>query len=64
MPHYLRMLTYAIEPETEWGPAKNENRYGRYIPKMKSSKDIHKLNNTEDESNLDVHPQNIFRIRL
>ena len=32
MPHYLRMLTYASQPEDNWGPAKKENRYGRYAP--------------------------------
>jgi hypothetical protein len=37
MPHYLRMLTYVLQPDTEWGPAKNENRYGRYKPKIDQS---------------------------
>ena len=27
------MLNYASQPDTDWGPAKNENRYGRYKPK-------------------------------
>jgi len=30
MPHYLRMLTYASQPADDWGPARKENRYGRY----------------------------------
>lgn len=37
MPHYLRALKYASEPEVEWGPAKNENRFGRYQPKIDKS---------------------------
>ena len=39
MPHYLRMLTYAIQPETDWGPGKDENRHGRYAPKIRSEND-------------------------
>ena len=53
MPHYLRMLTYAIQPETEWGPAKNENRHGRYSPKIDRS-----------EMNAETDSLSIFRIRL
>ncbi|CAF3491483.1 unnamed protein product [Rotaria sp. Silwood1] len=30
MPHYLRMLTYASEPQDDWGPARTEDRYDRY----------------------------------
>ncbi|CAF1064259.1 unnamed protein product [Rotaria sordida] len=30
MPHYLRMLTYASQPDKDWGPARKETRYGRY----------------------------------
>ncbi len=30
MPHYLRMLNYASKPQSDWGPAKKENRYDRY----------------------------------
>lgn len=30
MPHYLRMLTYASKPESNWGPARKENRFDRY----------------------------------
>ena len=30
MPHYLRMLTYGSQPAEEWGPARKEDRYGRY----------------------------------
>jgi hypothetical protein len=30
MPHYLRMLTYASQPADDWGPARKEDRYGRY----------------------------------
>ncbi|CAF3908862.1 unnamed protein product, partial [Rotaria sordida] len=37
MPHYLRMLTYTRQPDTEWGPEKNENRYSRYKPKIEQS---------------------------
>ncbi|CAF3356174.1 unnamed protein product [Rotaria sp. Silwood2] len=30
MPHYLRMLTYASQPQDDWGPARKENQCGRY----------------------------------
>lgn len=30
MPHYLRMLTYASQPELGWGPARKEFQYDRY----------------------------------
>jgi hypothetical protein len=32
MPHYLRMLTYASQPQDEWGPARKEDQCGRYEP--------------------------------
>ncbi|CAF1272957.1 unnamed protein product [Rotaria sp. Silwood1] len=30
MPHYLRMLTYASQPQDDWGPARKENQCDRY----------------------------------
>jgi hypothetical protein len=30
MPHYLRMLTYASQPQDDWGPARKEDQCGRY----------------------------------
>ena len=30
MPHYLRMIKYASEPEDDWGPSRRENQCGRY----------------------------------
>ena len=45
MPHYLRMLTYASQPQDNWGPARKENRCGRYA--IKEAIDYHdrKLDN-------------------
>lgn len=56
MPHYLRMLTYARQPDTEWGPAKDVNRFGRYKPKKEE------FFNDDDDSSL--NSANIFRIKL
>jgi hypothetical protein len=30
MPHYLRMLTYASQPQDDWGPARKADQCGRY----------------------------------
>ncbi len=64
MPHYLRMLAYAREPDVEWGPAKNENRYGRYQPKIDKSISVYQSDINDDNSNLAVDSENIFRVRL
>ena len=53
MPHYLRMLTYAIQPDTEWGPAQNENRQNRYAPKI-----------DRPEMETETDSQSIVRVRL
>ena len=29
-PHYLRMLTYASQPDDEWGPSRKADQIGRY----------------------------------
>jgi hypothetical protein len=58
MPHYLRMLTYARQPDIEWGPAKNVNRYGRYTPKSVQ------LGANDGGSSLTLDSQKIFRTQL
>ncbi|CAF3973020.1 unnamed protein product [Rotaria sp. Silwood1] len=55
MPHYLRMLVYASEPDIEWGPAKLENRYGRYEPKIDQTGINHGDNNLTVESKSTFH---------
>jgi hypothetical protein len=37
MPHYLRMLSYAKEPDDQWGPARDTDRFGRYSPRASES---------------------------
>ncbi|CAF1299631.1 unnamed protein product [Rotaria sordida] len=64
MPHYLRMLTYARKPDTEWGPAKNENRYGRYKPKIEQSTSINQSNINDSDNNSTLKFKNMFRTRL
>lgn len=64
-PHYLRMLTYARQPDNEWGPTKNENRFGRYKPKI--DKSIYACQSDvggDDDSNLNSDSEDIFRVRL
>ncbi|UJR35040.1 hypothetical protein I4U23_027816 [Adineta vaga] len=48
MPHYLRMLTYVSQPDDEWGPIKNENRSGRYKPKVESTDQTNIANGDEN----------------
>ncbi len=64
MPRYLRMLTYASQPDTEWGPAKNENRSGRYQPKIDQSTPIYQSNMNDGDDNLAFDSENILRTRL
>ncbi len=64
MPHYLRMLRYARQPDAEWGPAKDENRYGRYKPKIDKSSYVCQLDTNDGDSNLAFDSENIFRVRL
>lgn len=68
-PHYLRALNYALQPDSEWGPAKNENRFGRYKPKLdRKFVDQVVVNNTATENDLDndssFEMNNIYHIRL
>lgn len=64
MPHYLRMLTYARQPDEEWGPIKNENRFGRYKPKIDKSAYLNELDMVNDNSNLTSNSKDIFRVQL
>jgi len=64
MPHYLRMLTYARQPDDEWGPVKNENRYGRYKPKIDKSISVYRSDMNGGDSNLAFDSENIFCVRL
>ena len=68
MPHYLRMLTYASQPDNLWGPAKDENRFGRYKPKkVKSTIEQSfsmKNSDTDDEDSIGMGAQNVYRVRL
>ena len=50
MPHYLRMLTYASQPDGDWGPANDANRVGRYAAKV-------------DES-MTIDCETVFRVRF
>jgi hypothetical protein len=52
------MLTYARQPDIEWGPAKNVNRYGRYTPKNVQ------LGANDGGSSLTLDSQKIFRTQL
>ncbi|CAF3516884.1 unnamed protein product [Rotaria sp. Silwood1] len=45
MPHYLRMLTYASQPDKDWGPARKETRYGRYEAMNQTIENDSKQNN-------------------
>ena len=54
----MRMLTYVRQPDKEWGPAKDENRYGRYTPRNVQ------LNGKDSDSNLTLNSQSIFRTQL
>ncbi len=64
MPHYLRMLTYARQPDEEWGPVKNENRFGRYLPKIEKSNNVYQLDISNGDNNLAFDSENNFRVRL
>ncbi|CAF4371826.1 unnamed protein product [Rotaria sp. Silwood2] len=64
MPHYLRMLVYASEPDIEWGPAKIENRYGRYGPKIDQSTSKYQSSINQGENNLAFEPENTFHLEL
>lgn len=54
------MLTYAQQPDVEWGPVRNENRFGRYAPKIDHSisKSEMTIDNAEHDSTL--RSENIF----
>jgi hypothetical protein len=58
------MLTYARQPDEEWGPVKNENRFGRYKPKIDKSTYVYQLNINDDENNSSIDSTNIFRVKL
>jgi hypothetical protein len=59
------MLTYARQPDTEWGPVKNENRFGRYKPKIDKSTYVYQSNITnDDDNNSMIDSMNIFRVKL
>ncbi|CAF2541459.1 unnamed protein product [Rotaria sp. Silwood2] len=45
MPHYLRALTYASQPDKDWGPARKETRYGRYEAMNQTMENDSKPNN-------------------
>ncbi|CAF1249713.1 unnamed protein product [Adineta steineri] len=53
MPHYLRMLTYASQPQDEWGPARKEDRHGRYeVLTPKTTEPIEYRNKIDDKSRI------------
>ncbi|CAF4851966.1 unnamed protein product [Rotaria sp. Silwood1] len=64
MPHYLRMLVYAREPDIEWGPAKPENRYGRYGPKIDKSTPKYQADLNPGDINLAFEPENTSHLEL
>ncbi len=64
MPHYLRMLTYAREPDIEWGPAKDENRFGRYKPKIDKSSYVYQSDINNDDNNSMLNLKDVFSIQL
>ncbi|CAF4651022.1 unnamed protein product [Rotaria sp. Silwood1] len=64
MPHYLRMLVYAREPDVEWGPAKPENRYGRYGPKIDKSTPKYQADLNPGDINLAFEPENTSHLEL
>lgn len=59
------MLKYAREPDAEWGPAKDVNRFGRYKPKKDHSisNDHSDIIDDDDDDSM-LNSKNIFRIRL
>ncbi|CAF4053272.1 unnamed protein product [Adineta steineri] len=64
MPHYLRMLTYVSQPDTEWGPSKNENRWGRYKPKIDQLPSTYQSNNNDGDDISTLDSENIRRTKL
>ena len=64
MPHYLRMLTYASQPEAEWGPAKDENRTGRYKPKAANAVTSSQSKVSMGDENFAFDSEHILRTRL
>ncbi|CAF1230985.1 unnamed protein product [Adineta ricciae] len=64
MPHYLRMLTYVSEPDDQWGPAKNVNRWGRYQPKIDEIILIDQTNYLKSNENDEFSSENIHRTRF
>ncbi len=64
MPHYLRMLTYARQPDAEWGPVKNENRFGRYKPKIDKTNYAYQMNIDDDDNNSTTDSMKIVRVKL
>ena len=57
------MLNYAREPDAEWGPAKDVNRFGRYKPKRNRSISFDHSDMIDDDDSV-LNSKNIFRIRL
>ncbi|CAF3293129.1 unnamed protein product [Rotaria socialis] len=64
MPQYLRTLVYASEPDMEWGPAKNENRSGRYTPKIDQPTSKYEPDINNDDTTLTTEAANIFHLEL
>ncbi|CAF3666325.1 unnamed protein product [Rotaria sp. Silwood1] len=52
------------QPDTEWGPAKNEKRYGRYKPKIEQSTSINQSNMNDDDNNSAFKLENMPHIQL
>ncbi|CAF1219759.1 unnamed protein product [Rotaria sp. Silwood1] len=53
-----------LQPDTEWGPAKNEKRYGRYKPKIEQSTSINQTNVNDDDNNSAFKFENMPHIQL
>ncbi|CAF1329947.1 unnamed protein product [Rotaria sordida] len=64
MPHYLRMLVYASKPDIEWGPAKIENRYGRYESKTDQSTSQYQSDIKHGNNNSAFELDNTFHLEL
>ena len=58
------MLKYAREPDAEWGPSKDINRFGRYKPKKGESIDYNPSYFNDDDDDSILNSKNIFRVKL
>lgn len=60
MPHYLRMLIYASQPHPDWGPARKEDQYDRYEPKILEIKTNLNIDDSNNEENNKTHINEVF----